>query len=332
MRLNPLSVLLWGGLALGSMTGCQKPEAKLQVPARIVDLGVSAPAGSTPIQGLYFGELELVAYNYRPGAATQTGQSFGFNGTHDWSYWVVLQSGHDTSRDNVLMPHQEIDVATLDDGFGDPPEKDFIDKVSVFDIDLFEVYLYRTGVIYNNVYYGMNADFNGLQVHPLHKYPALSSLEDHYCTPEFPGQPTSIQDEGVFFARPDWFPQPVIVNMKQDGNTPPALVIDHSSIPLTTDQENIILSLVNNGTQRRYYDNLVFIPFSTPVSVDLNGSGTPSSVPGAHQYVVGKFRISVNFDLTNIINPDTDWSVPRVVYNGDARNVPFGLSVSFDPI
>ena len=76
---------------------CTPTPAQLEVPARIVEQGLSTPSGAIPIQGLYFGELEIVAYQYRPGASLQTGQHFGTNGTHDWSYWVVLQSGHDAA-------------------------------------------------------------------------------------------------------------------------------------------------------------------------------------------------------------------------------------------
>src|SRR5262245_40603231 len=42
-------------------------------------------AGATDIQGLYLGESEVVAYDYRPGEAVQSDSGFG-NGT-DWSYW-----------------------------------------------------------------------------------------------------------------------------------------------------------------------------------------------------------------------------------------------------
>ncbi|HEX5754710.1 MAG TPA: hypothetical protein VFZ09_51475 [Archangium sp.] len=336
-----------GGLLLGGGVGCdllqsaRSPELKL--PTRFVEKRQSAQAGTlqqalTSIQGLYFGELELVAYDYRPGVTIpQTGQHFGGNGTRDWSYWVVLQSGHDAARDNVLQPGQQIDISALDNGYSTPPEQDFVDQVGSFDIDLFEVYLYRTGVISNNTYYGMNADGNGSPVHPLHKYPALASLDDHFCAPEFPGQPSNIQDVNVFFVRSDWFPRSVVVNTRQEATTsPPRLVIDHTSIPLTPDQESLVLSLVNNGTQRRFYSNLLFIPFSGPVSVDLTGTGTPvggGTTPAPHHYVAGDFRISVNFDLSDIIDESaTDLSVPRVRYKGDAQHVPFGLSVSFDPL
>lgn len=329
MRLHALNVSLLLGLALGSTMGCTPTPAPLEVPARIVEQGLSTPSGAIPIQGLYFGELEIVAYQYRPGASLQTGQHFGSNGTHDWSYWVVLQSGHEPARDNLLTPGQEIDVATLDNGNGNPPEQPYIDQVGVFDMDLFEVNMFRTGVLHDNVYYGMNADLNGLSQHPLHKYPALASVDDHYCMPEFPGQSTNVQDESVIFARPDWFPQPVLVTTRQEAGS---LVIANSSIPLTSDQQSLILSLVNNGTQRRFYSSLLFVPFSNPVAVDLDGSGRPGSVPGAQRYVVGDFQITVHFDLSNSLAPATDFGTPRVVYTGDSRNVPFNLSVTFDPL
>ncbi|PTL77263.1 hypothetical protein DAT35_45325 [Vitiosangium sp. GDMCC 1.1324] len=322
-----------GGLFLGSITasgGCQPQEERLLLDTRLVE--TSNQGGS--VQGFYFGELEMLAYDYRPGATVQqTGQHFGFNATHDWSYWGALMSGHESARDLVLQPGQQFDAATLDEDNSDTPDKDFIENVGVFDIDLFEVYMYRTGVLHDNVYYGMNADFNGSQTHPLYKYPAWASWEDHYCDPEFPGQAERSQDLNVFFVRSDWFPQPVNVTTAQEpGTMPIRLVISHSSVPLTPDQESLILSLVNNGTQRRFYSNLLFIPMPGPVSVKIKDTASSSNSPGTNQYVAGKFRITINFDMSDIIHPSTDWSVPRIRYNGDPNNIPFGLAIRFDPL
>jgi hypothetical protein len=129
-------------------------------------------AERTAVQGLYFGELEIVAYDHRPGQSVQNNPGFGA-GT-DWSYWVVLQSGHPSARDIVLQENGAIDIMALNGEYGRQEfGAAFQSQVGRFDIDFFEVNFHRTGVVANGGYYGMNANGNGLDKHPLHRYPAL---------------------------------------------------------------------------------------------------------------------------------------------------------------
>lgn len=275
---------------------------------------------SSGVEGLYFGELEMVAYDYRPGAAVQAGQGFGFDQHPDWSYWVALQSGHDAGRDNVLEPGEQLDFATMNGDFARSLEQEFVDDVGEFEIDFFEVYMYRTGVIHDGAYYGMNAENNGHDQHPLHKYPQWSTIDDTYCMPQFPGIPEHSQDVSVLFARSDWFPQAVVVNFHGNTGGADAYTVAASSIPLTQDQENLLTSLVGQGTRRRFYDNLVVIPFAGPKVVDLTAGTTGPTA----------LTVDVNFDLSDILDPATDLDIPQVVFKGDASHVPFGLTVSFD--
>ncbi len=326
MGLKSLSRVVVGSLLLGSATGCM-PWSSADGPELTARLVETSNQGGA-VQGFYMGELEMVAYDHRPGQTRQAGQHFGFTGTQDWSFWVAIQSGHEAARDVVLQPGQQLDSATLNDGITrDGPDREFVTQVGVFDIDLFEVLFHRTGVIHNNVYYGMNADLNGLLTHPLHKYPAWASIEDRYCEPEYPGSERS-QDLNVFFVRSDWFPQAVNVTAEQEpGTTPIRLTITRSSLPLTTDQRSLILSLINNSTQRRGYNNLLFVPMPGPVSVKLEDTG---GTLGANEYLADKLRITVNYDMSDILHPDTNWSTPRVRYNGDAHHIPFDLSLVFE--
>lgn len=280
------------------------------------------------IEGLYLGELEMVAYDYRPGDSVQASGGFGNGDPSDWSYWIPLQSGHDAGRDNVLKVGEQVDFTAMNGDYARPLEQEFIDAVGSFEIDFFEVYMHRTGVVREGEYYGMNAELNGLDRHPLHKYADWSTVPDHFCTPEYPGFPEVGQDVNVFFARKDWFPAPVVLQMEQNGQGP--ATVGFSSVELTVDQETKLLSLVNQGTMRRFYDNLVIIPFDGPVVVDLTngqtGSGSGNTINQSN------LRVTVNFDLADIIDDATDWQAPRVVYKGDASNVPFGLSVAFESV
>jgi hypothetical protein len=223
-----------------------------------------------------------------------------------------------------------------------PIEQEFVDGVGRFDVDFLEVYLYRTGVLYAGAYYGMNADLNGLSSHPLHKYAQWSGYADTYCMPEFPGVPAGGQDLNVFFARADWFPLPTVVRVHIDGVNPP--VIESASPALTADQAAKLTSLLTQGTRRRFYRDLLIVPYAGPVVLDLMNGQTPPAVDGqsgtpapsltsAGNVVNARdVAVSVNFDLSDILDAASDFSVPRIVYKGDANHVPFGLALSFDPV
>ncbi len=303
----------------------------------------TASSGLSPVEGLYFGELEIVAYDHRPGEALQASGGFGNGNPSDWSYWVALQSGHDAGRDNVLAVGQQIDFASMNGDYARPIEQAYVDGVGRFEVDFLEVYLYRTGVLHGGAYYGMNADLNGLSTHPLHKYPQWSGYPDAYCNPEFPGVPAGGQDLNVFFARSDWFPQPMVVRVNIDGANPP--VIESASPALTADQVTRLTSLLTQGTRRRIYRDLLVIPYAGPVVLDLTNGQTPPATSGGQSgtpapsltsagNVVNaqNVSVSVNFDLSDILDAPTDFAVPRVVYKGDANHVPFGLTLLFEPV
>jgi hypothetical protein len=303
----------------------------------------SALPGLSVIEGLYFGELEIVAYDHRPGQSLQASGGFGNGNPSDWSYWVALQSGHDAARDNVLALGQQIDFDAMNGDFARPIEQEFVDGVGRFEVDFLEVYLHRTGILYNGAYFGMNADLNGLSMHPLHKHPQWSSYDDQYCTPEFPGFPAGGQDLNVFFARSDWFPQAMRVRVSIDGTSPP--VIEASSPALTSSQTAQLLSLLEQGTRRRFYRDLLVIPYAGPVVLDLTNGQTPPATDGGQPGTpapsltsagnvvnAANVAVSVNFDLSDTLDAATDLQVPRVVYKADSNGVPFGLDVSFEPV
>lgn len=323
------------------------PSFDGKLDARFVDHGgqalvVERASALSALQGLYFGELEIVAYDHRPGEALQASGGFGRGTPGDWSYWIALQSGHDAGRDNVLQLGQQIDFTAMNGDYARPIEQEFIDQVGRFELDFVEVYMMRTGVIHDGKYYGMNADLNGLDRHPLHKYPQWSSIDDTFCLPEYPGVPAGGQDLNVFFARRDWFPAPVVVRMAAGAAGP---VVESSTPALTADQRQKIESLVSQGTQRRFYQDLLFVPYDGPVALDLANGQTPPPLPDGGTVAAGpaltsagsvvnakNVALSVNFDLADILAASTDFQTPRVVYKGDANNVPFGLQLTLEPV
>ncbi len=281
---------------------------------------------ASDFKGIYFGELEIVAYSYRPDEAIQ---SLGFGGDRvtpgNWSWWVALQSGHTDGRDNVLVPGGIIDFNALNGDYGRSLDEEYVNAVGEFRVDFFEINTYRTGIVIGEYYFGMNAEENGMEGHPLYKYPEWSSYEDYFTMPVFSGvgdfEFGSDQSLSVLFARNDWFPDPVLIQM---ANTSPDTVAD-ASITLTDNQKDLIESLVNEGTGRRFCGRFVVIPFDGPHTYILDG--TPPTV-------------TVDFDLSYAVNfaasdlePES-WLVPdggaTVVYNADENGIPFGLSISFD--
>ncbi len=320
----PLLGVVASGCASEEVEEVASPDALLR--ARFSEVGErpelrrTARSAFSQVEGLYFGELEVVAYDYRPGETVQAGGGFG--GGTDWSYWLALPSGHDAARDNVLAPGEQVDFAAMTGDYARPLERSFVDTVGAFEFDILEVYIYRTGVIYDGAYYGMNADGNGHAMHPLHKYPAWASIDDTFCMPEFPGVVPGNQDLNVLFVRDDWFSVPTLVRIGSGTSGP---TVESASPPLDADQEALVLSLATQGTQRRSYRDLLFLPYGSAVTADLTRGGTSSGS------IAGDVQVDVTFDLADILAEGTDLSVPRVVYAGDASNVPFGLQMTLTP-
>jgi hypothetical protein len=307
-----------------------------------------ATRAAVGVDGLYFGELEIVAYDWREGEALQAYPNWGAHGRDpsnpdlgDWSYLVPLQSGYDAARDNLLTASGPIDFTDWRDGgySGELPSQEFVDGVGAFDVDFLEVNLYRTGIVQGNVYYGMNADLNGLETHPLHKYPTYATIDDYFTVPGFPGWPAEYQYEqttNVLFARNDWFPDPILVQLAQagGGTDPVTFSVAWTSAAggLTADQEEALLSLATNGTGRRFYSRFVILPVDpTRLVFDPTTYVSPgdafTEIDAATAEVVVGMDLSITLDDTSDLTIDDDG--PNVMYAGDANNVPFGLTVAW---
>ncbi len=285
-------------------------------------------ADSTTVQGLYFGEFEIVAYNYRPGQSVQT-DGFGRDtGNNDWSHYVVLQSGHPDARDVVLFSNDAVDVSALDPD-GDPQiSREYLNTVGTFDIDVLEFNLFRNGVIIDNVYYGAHAEGNGFEGdHPLFRYPEWSDIPQHHATTRVAGFETFEQTHNVMFVRDDWFSEPVLVSLEDPATQ---YEVAWSSKPLTPFQRDILVSLATDGTTRRFYANLIIVPYGPARTVDLAGGE--------------EIAVTVRFDFSDAIDfsegrtdlqaiRDIPWPQHHGIYlwfKTDEEGIPMGLSVEFD--
>ncbi|TGK31686.1 hypothetical protein EHQ12_03690 [Leptospira gomenensis] len=281
------------------------------------------------LQGIYFGELEVVAYDYRPGETDQihNGMS-GFVGP-DWSYWVIAPSGYTAGRYNVLKVGDQINPDWY------PPM--YRQKITTdFEIDAFEINMDRVGIVYDDAFYGIHdypagIDGGTSETNILYKYPEWSKIPKHTCIPEFPGVPSSpiANTANVLFVRKDIVTTPVVVTTNYtvspvDGSLISS--IKYSSRTLTTEESEFLLSLVQQGTTRRSYDNLLVIPYEGPWKITQDGeSDTANKI-----YSAKDAEILVKFDLSNALdtNPaETDLSVPKIRFASDGQNVPLGLKL-----
>jgi hypothetical protein len=234
------------------------------------------PAG---LGGLYFGELELVAYEYRPGESIQAldGAS-GFMGcpggaTGDWSVWPPLVSGYEESRNYVLQTGQSLRFdELLAEGDRRRIPEDFAATVGAFDIDCFDVFVHNTGVVYDDVFYGSWSP--GSPHRPLYRYTQWDSATEHQVLAEFPaaaavGTTSPAPSASVLFVRDDWFPTSVIIDLDADTNAANPVV--STSRPLTASELGYVESLLGHCTSRRSAVRIFVIPFDGPVTVDLTG-------------------------------------------------------------
>lgn len=263
------------------------------------------------VQALYFGELEIVAYNYRPGQSVQSHFIEGGFINPDWSYWVILQSGTDAGRNNVLKRYNSLDINAINNqNTVQTISQDFIDNVGAFNVDIFEVNVAQTGVIYDYTYYGPSLSENQFG-----KYPELATLPTHPAMVNYPGGLIDSGTVSILFVRSDWFQKPIVVT-KQAGIYQPI-----AGGTLTDEQKRILTNFKNGGTDRRIYNTFIIVPFDGPIPVHFSGQGTSQT---------NDVNVTVSLNLTDLLDATTNLETTpyTVVYRGDSNYIPFGLSIS----
>lgn len=311
------------------------------------------------MQALYFENLEVVAHMSNPGGSVQMNNVSGGFTSASWSTWVILQSGHPEGSANLLKVGEQLDISKLNGPYRSVPSLAFIQEAKAFSIDILEVWVYRAGVLYNNAFYGEDAEFqvpigsgNAGFGDRLYKYPELAGVKRVSTPTNYPGLPPQSFTGGVrtnsvsfLFVRDDWFSEPVTVLMDTASVEYPhdSPLISSSSKSLTPKQQQIITEFVRTGTSRRYYHNLVIVPFSQfhgPAMINFpDVSSFPIKTIGVRNRLVqvpdftvwaDNTQITVNFDFSDAILYPLDWTQNQtnLTFKGDANDVPFGLSVS----
>ncbi|MBM9576982.1 hypothetical protein JWG45_07425 [Leptospira sp. 201903070] len=278
------------------------------------------PVSNSLLQGVYFGELEIFAYDHRPGEADQEGN---FGSGKDWSHWAVAPSGYEESRNNILKAGEQINPNWYHSERRQRlSERDF-------EIDAFEIAMFNTGIVYNNEYYGEYiynfGEDTDIEVDPLTKYPEWKGIPKHRVWPTFTGFTSPYNIVSVIFIRNDILTSAANVEIQwNQQNTIPS--IGNTSRSLSAEESNFILSLVEQGTRRRHYLNLVLVPYEGPFTFTFNGESDEAK----KRYAWQDYEIAVSFDLSNGIDTDpnkTDLNIPKILFAADSRNVPLGLKM-----
>lgn len=307
----------------------------------------SLEAATASTAGIYFGELEIVSYNFRPGASVQSKAIAGgfpnstiypnFTDVGDWSYWVVIQSGNTGARDNVVQNGSKINISNL--GTAQAPDSTFQNAVGSFRTDFIEVYMSDVGAVYDsgagNTFYGRNTA--GVDAaaggDPLYKYAGkpIHTTNKIATTTKFPlGVGSFSADQGsvsFLFVRNDWFSQPMVITMNGRAGAPagqgqtvasstPAIdnVTPIASAGNKT-QQQIIESLCTQGTTRRAYQNLVIVPIS-----QFNGPHTTKFPLSTAIAQVGNARLSKAIEAVNPTTWADDMQV-NVMFKLDSAGV-----------
>jgi hypothetical protein len=348
---------LYGGLRV-KLTDGSASASQFSALSRILTASASTP---NVLGGLYFGELEIIAFNYRPGESVQNHDSGnGWNGA-DWSYWVLLKAGYLETRNLLLKPGQSLDFDSLNNSYRNYLGREssidpaFAEEVKSFGVDMLEVHTFRTGVIWDNEYWGSSdtGPDDSSSTYPttmFYRYPEFGSVPQVWSPPFFPGvadwqnnvvTPINAAHVSILFARRDWFPEATTVSWgpgrtDDDPTQTSALHITHTSRPLTVAQTTILNSWLEQSPRGGSDYHFIVVPFDrTEIALTSDALDLPGVKPSQSA------RISL--DLTQVLDPTTVFELAplgapwtgtnaKIKYQGDANNVPFGLSVSWEDV
>jgi len=314
--MKKVSVLIVFALML-ILAGCEGSKSAKFVPtigakliggssSSSITKSVDREVASTPqIDALGMQQLEIVAYQYSPGYTDDSG--FANKGIiNNWAYDVICQGGLVQSR--IVESGKTVDITDFTNGYVTPISDKFIATHSSFSVDFLEVYIHVPGIFVNNYYYGEEAGGNDFSY--IKTYAQFANVIPVYCassTSAFLGQTNCIN---ALLARSDWFPNAVAIKLEPAqsavGYEITSVIGDLSGIIIFADgstisQKDMILSMVNNGTERRSYDTIFIVPYGAPVQVATTENGVGIKNPQAN--------IVFNFDWSSMITPATQSAI-----------------------
>ena len=306
------------------------------------------------ISGMYFGLLDIVAYQYSPGftdidwGGTWNGSQYG-SPQPDWAHYSILADMHAEARDIVLLNGSVVDLAALNPS----PfllEDHFKENFNDFSIDFLEVNISSPAVFFKNILYGMNwagnEEWEAEFITELHsKYPDLNDFSiynfgfPYYAILE--GFPEIDIGFSIVFARSDWFPEPVSVRLSGWGGygSDEPYTYEWSSKPLTDHQKKLIEGLASNPRASWGRRSHIIIPYSYMYSFGVNGPVKLAVKEDGEGMKNPEFNISFDFKqlltdetYNNIISEgswaqSTDGSNPAFTYKS-TNGIPFGLIVN----
>ena len=306
------------------------------------------------ISGMYFGLLDIVAYQYSPGfididwGATWDGNKYG-SPQPDWAHYSILSDSYAEARDIVLLNGGVIDLAALNP-YKFTLGEHFMNNFNDFSIDFLEVNISSPAVFFNSILYGMNWAGNTeweeeFRIFLHEKYPELNEFDIYNF--DFPyyaileGFPEIDIGFSIVFARNDWFPEPVSVRLSGWGgygsNEP--YTYEWSSKPLTDHQKELIEGLASNPRASWGRRSHFIIPYSYMYSFGVNGPVRLAVNENGDGLKNPEFRISFNFSkllttetYNNIIsngqwNQASGGEYPAFTFSS-TNGIPFGLTAN----
>jgi len=306
---------------------------------------LSQSSSGLGIEAFYFDDLDVVGYSYRPNSNIQMNGGWGGYGhgyaDNTWSYWIIQNGVTDT----ILKSGEQLEISD----YHVEPEDNYIEDAGAFSLDILEVYIYYTGIIYNGAYYGPFANTtslvynNDLQV--WEEKPLLYKYPEYNDYPQNLGSSTNNilhTATNILFVRDDWFNEPVYMNVNRtlmDGVT---VEIFGESKPLTEFQINIIKNWALHCTYRRFIYSVLVVPFNQwhgPLILNFKDHGNTATRIIENNEIVDRVlyvndtQLSIKLDLSHTIQaePAIDtgsiYNSYRYTYTTDTNGVPLGLSI-----
>jgi len=327
--------------------------------ARIVGDGVGHLGSAAQVEGLRLGRLTIVAYDHRPDPGQLRLNTVETNDA--FSYLAPLVPG-DKTTDILLEDNGVVDINALASADGDyrghpGAGSDYVTQVGYFDVDMLEVRMERTGILYDlagsgNVadyhYFGEDADENGYVGHPLQNYPAYASVPDTYTPPIFPDwkfhssaprpfTQIGVNDTGettssILYVRRDWFAETREIRFTAPPGQAGFGDIGFDSLadtsPLSAEQRQLLLDYATrNSFQPSAVVVVIPMDFTRIIYDDVVAGRVADPMPaGGVEVPVQEYSLQLSMSISQVL--DEDWSNPEVPTGQINPTGPTGESTS----